>query len=261
MRSIVHSSVAKLNVSPTDLLLKSASGHLLPVAGVANMSITFDKSPFDHEFIVVEENTLPVKILLGMDFLRKFSVSLHTNPTNMFVQDEAVCLLPIHTVFPHSEISPSMVNTIRDWRVDVSDSVENSDEYMEYSCCSDTSEVIAANSVGNILLKLKGTLPYYHKDMTCFFQPKPGSTAYRYLSPGLFTISQVQNNSYVTIPYVNLSSDPVNVDPSESLGIAEIVELDSLYDDNTVEVNSVTTTPIDFKTQIDLPVWMQLLIN
>ena len=247
MRSIIHSSLAGNELSPTEIRLKSASGHILPVTGTAELDLTFNHTPMGHEFIVIDEETLPAKVLLGMDFLLKYPCHISTNPVAMFVYNEPVSLLPLRTVFPQSELSPALENNIRNYRCDTVSSGIN-DEYLEYNCIPHEEDELASNAMGSVTFKLNAVLPFYHRGLSCFFSPKPGSPAGEYLTPGLYPITEVHSSYYITVSYVNISPDSITLKPSEVVGTAELVEIGSFHsDENADSINNVTTSPIDYK--------------
>ena len=119
MRSLIHHSIVNTSISPTNIKLKSASGHLLPISGIAQTTFSFNNTPLSHKLFVVQDDSLPTKILLGMDFLRSHSCKINTNPAEFFVYDEPATLLSFHTAFPglpSIDESQYVHNILEPWR-------------------------------------------------------------------------------------------------------------------------------------------------
>ena len=251
MRSLIHHSIVNTSISPTNIKLKSASGHLLPISGIAQTTFSFNNTPLSHKLFVVQDDSLPTKILLGMDFLRSHSCKINTNPAEFFVYDEPATLLSFHTAFPglpSIDESQYVHNILEPWRTtEFSDDEEDEYyyNYFEFNCVGEDNVSIEENSIGSVSLKLQGHLPFFHEGLACEFIPKCGSTAYSYLQPAIYSVNKEGDSYFIRVPYVNTDSDPVKLRSTEVLGIASLIHIDSPPPptDNITTVNAVTSTP------------------
>ena len=251
-RSLMHESVASSNIEPTNVVLKSASGHVLSTLGNCTSTLIFQNEPLEHKLIVVREQHLPAKLILGMDFLLNYECVIRTNPVEMFIGDEQVKLQNIRTYLPSGKLTEAEANFIKDWRSISKNStdlpkLDNDDDKFKYTCKAAMETTMQQCSTGGITLQLKGNLPFYHKRMSCCFIPNESSNVAKYLQPGVFKVKTESNKPVIHVPYVNFTSKDINVSGKENLGTAELIEIRTIKE-NIENINTITEEEFDYKS-------------
>ena len=258
MRSLMQPQFAKQNILPTNINLVSASGHPLPTEGISNATLKFNNKELEHDFFVVDEQSLPTPLILGMDFLKKYKCTISTQPIDFRIEGESV---NIATAGVPQIIANSIVSSINTWRIESETYRPDNQEPSQYKVNNAIAneEIILYPGMSSVAkLRIKGKVPQTHQSVFAEFIPNDGSHAQNF-SQGLFTITAENDKLFINVPTYNTTDEPIIIDKRTKLGKTNILIVDSyLKNDNKIsnQINSVNeinySCPIRIKKLEDI---------
>ena len=237
-------------------MLRGASGNALPVLGEAIVDIQFGDSSYQHRFFVLPEGCLPSPVLIGLDFLKNINCVISTNPLAVHVEGHQL-KFSFHTVAPISSSPSSSLPTLQTLQAYLTQfkycrgatppptfpSLQPSDEPIPLISVGNNNPLLMGpNSRGYVNLTLRDEPSFVYPDMSVYFDPDPAIPAAYHLTPGVFSLQRDDNSLFITVPFINMNCNEIQIPKSEYLGSVEFLEIDYMEDPR---INTISDKPPD----------------
>ena len=222
---------------PVDIA--SVQGNSIANEGMLEVNLKFGKRKTLQGFVIARDVDMPTPILLGTDFMLQHDIVLKTLKVDKKQRERSWELIIEGESIPIKNIAPGEISLVSRGNESQLNENENEEENLTEN---DAVRCRAAESLA-LLPSMAGyvTLVTPLQAEEAFFEPCVSNPEARALCPGIVKVTPSSDNkrSYVTIPYINVETQSIEIAENTTLGHVRTVTREQYV--NLPQVCSVQT--------------------
>ena len=236
-RSLISSEMNNDALLPIDISLHSASGHALPIMGTVNKLFKIGGKSYDHKFYVVQQNTLPVSMILGWDFISSINMKFKTKPLKMKIDGQEIVVKTNKSLKEKINLA-TYLEEFDEWRNITfrmySKKNENSSgltsrDFKSCYATTDKETVINGNEAGFLRLNLHSTRFKIETGTNVLYEPFQNNKG-KFTSQAVCRVRGSEDLPYIMVPYINFNVEPVIIREHKRIGEAHILEVEPSFE-------------------------------